>query len=347
VLGETEGAIASTSSRGPTRDNRPKPDVAATGNVTFSPGPLATLALLISVAPFKLLPDGMHMRNGGTSMASPVVAGIGGLMLERCPQTNWLEFKTHINTSAYTDAFTGPTWNMSFGHGKVNAFEAMKQTVYGASLTGDTVICQGDVAQLLAPAGMQNYAWSNGDTTYASGTDTSGTFWFTGIDAAGCKTDTSYIDVLVNPLPSVSIAVDTGLFTATSATAIIYQWYLNGAPIAGATSSMHDAAANGDYYVTATDVNGCTAYSTSIPFGSLAVNEINANDVSVFPNPFTNTISLRLKNEHTVEIRNNLGQLIYSTNTSSTIGTGDWPCGIYHVLVKGYEGNKAFKLIKQ
>jgi hypothetical protein len=347
VLGEIEGAIASTSSRGPTRDNRQKPDVAATGNVTFSPGPLATLALLISIAPFKLLPDGMHMRNGGTSMASPVVAGIGGLILERCPQINWLEFKTHINTSAYTDAFTGTPWNMTFGFGKVNAFEAIKQTVYAPLLSGDTVICADDVAQLLAPSDMQTYAWYNGDTTYASSTDTSGTFWFTGTDVAGCKTDTSYITILVNPLPTISISLDTGLFTASSPTAIIYQWYMNGIPISGANDSTYDALTNGDYFATAIDVNGCTATSVTLPFGGAGFDEIATNDVQIFPNPFNDNLTINTKNQSNVEIRNNLGQIIFSTSSSGTITTANWPTGMYYVIVRNEKGNRLFKMIKQ
>lgn len=346
ALGEIEGNIASTCSRGPTRDNRLKPDVAATGNVTFSPGPLPILSTLISVAPFKLLPDGMHMRNGGTSMASPVVAGIGGLFLERCPKINWLEFKTHINATAYTDSFTGSVWNMSYGFGKVNAFEAIKQTVYSTTLSGDTVVCEGDVAQLLAPADFQSWTWSNGDTTYASASDTSGTFWFTGVDQAGCKVDTSYISLNVLPLPVVTISVDTGLFTATSATAIFYQWYFNGSPISGANFSTYDDGLNGDYFVTVSDVNGCTASSTTIPYSGAGINEIGTNDVQIFPNPFINSITIDVQNESTIEIRNNLGQIIYTTSISTTISTGNWPTGIYHVVIRNNDGNKLFKLIK-
>ncbi|HYG52380.1 MAG TPA: S8 family serine peptidase, partial [Flavobacteriales bacterium] len=214
ALGETEGMIASTSSRGPTRTYLQKPDVAATGNVTFSPGPLPILSTLISVAPFKLLPDGMHMRNGGTSMASPVVAGIGGLLLERCPQMHWDEFGNYIRNGAYTDAFTGSAWNMSYGYGKVSAFDAITQTVHSATISGDSVICEGDPALLTAPAGMQNYAWSTGSVAATSTFDTTGTIWFTGVDVAGCMVDTTYINVTVNPLPAVSINYDSTFLNA-------------------------------------------------------------------------------------------------------------------------------------
>ena len=417
AAGGTEGAIATTSSRGPTRDDRLKPDIAATGNLTFSPGPLATLATLISVAPYKLLPDGMHMRNGGTSMASPVVAGIGGLILERCPQTNWLEFKTLINTSAYTDSFTGSVWNMSFGFGKVSAFDAIIKTVYnpvlngdtsiclgntaqlfapagmqtyswstgdttmnstsdtaglfwftgidaagcktdtsfinvnvnllpGVALSGDTGICQGDVAQLLAPAGMQSYTWSTGDTTYFSASDSSGLFWFTGVDSSGCITDTSYISVNVNALPIVSIILDTNLFTATAPTALFYQWYFNGSPISGATFDTLTATTWGDYYVVVADANGCTNSSVTMPYTTAGIQEINGGQWEIFPNPFTNSISIILHNEGQIEIRNNIGELVYTTKSSMVISTSTWPTGIYHVIIRNENGNKLFKMIK-
>ncbi|MFI5204751.1 MAG: S8 family serine peptidase, partial [Flavobacteriales bacterium] len=132
-LGGIENAIAPSSSRGPTRDNRIKPEVGATGNVTFSPGPASLCSLYVASFPDRILPDSVHMRNGGTSMASPVVAGIAALMLERCPTLSWDEFRDAIINSVYTDGFPGAVPNMSFGYGKVDGFAAMQQTLYTAS----------------------------------------------------------------------------------------------------------------------------------------------------------------------------------------------------------------------
>ena len=44
---------------------------------------------------------GYHMRNNGTSMASPVVAGIAALYLERCPNSSIDEFKADLFATAY------------------------------------------------------------------------------------------------------------------------------------------------------------------------------------------------------------------------------------------------------
>lgn len=344
-LGEVEGDICSTSSRGPTRDNRLKPDLAATGNVTFSPGPLPILSALISVAPYKLLPDGMHMRNGGTSMAAPVLTGIGALMLERCPQTNWLEFKTHVNTAAYTDSHTGTVPNFSFGYGKVSAFDALMQTVYTPALSGDTAMCAGDVAELLAaPTGFQEYDWSNGDTTYYTSLDSTGTLWFTGTDAAGCKTDTATISVTEYPIPVITISNSGGTLTANGTGSLTYQWYVNGNPIGGENNSTYTPLGEGSFYVTGSDPIGCTGYSDTVTIAG--INEINAFGLQVYPNPFDEQLTIVSQDNFAAEIRNGLGELVLKTS-NKTIQTHHWPRGIYLVRVVSNRGESVFRLVKE
>ncbi len=81
-----ENEIAEASSSGPTRDGRIKPDIAATGDVTLSSGPLDFLQTLITNEPYKVAPGGFHFRGGGTSIASPVVAGAVALYFEKMQQ---------------------------------------------------------------------------------------------------------------------------------------------------------------------------------------------------------------------------------------------------------------------
>lgn len=117
--------IAPNSSFGPTRDGRLKPDLAASGNITLTATPLAYLAIMINNQPASVALGGMHRRNGGTSMASPVVAGISALYLERYPQANWREVKEAVTQTARMDGFTGSIPNTRWGHGKVDAFQAL------------------------------------------------------------------------------------------------------------------------------------------------------------------------------------------------------------------------------
>ncbi|MFI5134965.1 MAG: S8 family serine peptidase, partial [Chitinophagales bacterium] len=129
------GALAAGSSLGPSRDGRIKPDIAAPGATTLSAGQFYTLYGLLIYQPYKVALGGMHNRNGGTSMASPVVAGVAALYLEKNPNASWQEVKDAILLSAKEDSLTG--YNLpdnTWGYGKVDAFKALTQTmVYGCT----------------------------------------------------------------------------------------------------------------------------------------------------------------------------------------------------------------------
>lgn len=137
---EVVGKRFKTSSFGPTRDNRIKPDVVATGSTTICTGDLNDIGLKLNspLNRFKVAYGGKHLRNGGTSMASPIVAGIAALYLEKRPTANYDEIKTALICTAVQDSFTGTTPNTEYGYGKVNAFAALTQThcvTFGATDT--------------------------------------------------------------------------------------------------------------------------------------------------------------------------------------------------------------------
>ncbi len=116
------GEISSTSSTGPTRNGLIKPDVAASGQTTVSSFPTYLIGNLTDA---ELGDGGLHYKNGGTSMSSPVVAGIAALFLEKCNQSNYQNFKDDLINSAFTDNYTGSVPNNSFGYGKVDGFQTL------------------------------------------------------------------------------------------------------------------------------------------------------------------------------------------------------------------------------
>ncbi len=125
VAAENTGELAYNSSTGPTRDNKIKPDIAATGRNTFSAMALGMKANLIANAPYYVSQDSVHVWGDGTSAASPVVAGLVALYLQKNPTATVAQIRNAITTCAYTDNFTGAVPNFAFGHGKIDGKAAM------------------------------------------------------------------------------------------------------------------------------------------------------------------------------------------------------------------------------
>jgi subtilisin family serine protease len=131
----TEGALAVSSSKGPTRDGRLKPDITSTGEYTMSALPASAQAWFIANQPFKLAYDGKHIRDGGTSSAAPVVAGVAALYFEAYPNASWQDVKNKIMYCSKADQFTGSNLpNYNWGHGKLDAMLVMT----GCSAAGTT-----------------------------------------------------------------------------------------------------------------------------------------------------------------------------------------------------------------
>jgi hypothetical protein len=97
------GSISSFSSRGPTRDGRQAPTVAAPGQTLRAP-----------------LPGNAYAGNMGTSMAAPMVAGAVALMLQRNASLTQSDIRRCLMAGARADAFTGVTPNNAWGAGKLD-----------------------------------------------------------------------------------------------------------------------------------------------------------------------------------------------------------------------------------
>jgi subtilisin family serine protease len=96
------GKIAFFSSRGPTRDGRLKPEVVAPGFYVL--GPEAG--------------TGDYILEAGTSMASPVVAGLVALIFEENPNLDVNGVRGILYSQALSDGFTGSLPNNIYGYGK-------------------------------------------------------------------------------------------------------------------------------------------------------------------------------------------------------------------------------------
>lgn len=136
------GKIAPYSSKGPTVDNRTKPDIAAPGLMvgsgvsSFDTSYIPTGTNYASSVAVYHNPvdskDYYYAMLTGTSMASPVTAGIVALMLEANPNLDPAGVLDILKSTAIHDTYTGAataTGSNIWGFGKINAFDAVNKTV--------------------------------------------------------------------------------------------------------------------------------------------------------------------------------------------------------------------------
>lgn len=133
------GAISSFSSLGPTRDGRIKPDVAAPGSLIASARSQEKVFEPIEIV------DDNHVIMQGTSMASPHVAGIAALVWESNPGLTGAQMRERLRRTADSVAVDGASPNNTWGHGTVNAFRAVVETVAGITVVAPTGASSGAV----------------------------------------------------------------------------------------------------------------------------------------------------------------------------------------------------------
>lgn len=144
--GAVIGKISEWSSRGPSRRmdlTGPKPDFAAPGEVIVS-----SLSKDYDAIEDERISD-KYVTMYGTSMATPAIAGIVALMLERNPEYTSTQIRQLLRETAVRDADVtshGSTvdgvsnWNRYFGYGKVDALAAIKEVESDTSVIPPVVV---------------------------------------------------------------------------------------------------------------------------------------------------------------------------------------------------------------
>ncbi|MGE3823487.1 MAG: beta strand repeat-containing protein, partial [Bacteroidia bacterium] len=139
--------------------------------------------------------------------------------------------------------------------------------VTSITASDSTTFCEGGSVTLTS-ANASAYVWSNGETTQSITVSASGNFSVSITDENGCSATSEITSVMVNPNPAVQIDAQGSttvcygefvLLTATAPTATSYNWTPD-----GETTQAIYSAATGDYTVSVTDANGCSATSDTI-----------------------------------------------------------------------------------
>jgi hypothetical protein len=329
-----EDSIASPSSAGPARNGLMKPDLAAPGSIIFTAPTLAILQASIASNPFTVDAGGWHVRGGGTSAASPVVAGTAALYLQKCPGATAAEVKSALLSTARTDVFTGAVPNTRWGAGKLDAFAALTSSgPYPVlQLSGDVPFCPGTTVEVTTSEPMDTYVWSTGDVGPSIVVDTTLSVSVQVTNASGCigLSDTLQLDMLPAP-PVPVISESEGLLTSTEAAG--FQWLLNGSPIAGATEVSYAAGSGGWYQVLVFDENGCTSTSDSLQVIITGVDATEASAPRVWPSPAGSVLYMELASPGEIEVIDGAGRLVLRTRFD---GAGAQPLDISGIAPGSY-----------
>lgn len=113
-LDEPSERINVTSSQGPTRDNRNKPDTAAPGTKVVAAKGFAG-------------GDDLWVAMSGTSMASPFVAGVAGLMLSAQPKLTAAQIEGIIIRTARPLPGGSFTWHNGAGFGRIDPAACIRE----------------------------------------------------------------------------------------------------------------------------------------------------------------------------------------------------------------------------
>ena len=254
------GKLSENSSKGPARNGTTKPDITAAGDVALAAGPLAYLSNPANNSTIDQ--GGFHVRNGGTSMASPVIAGMAALYLQKCPNATYQQFIADLHNTATVDQVTGATPNFAYGFGKADAQMLMTSKNINVHVDSIVGICIGGTATLAvtSPNTLYGVLWSNGSTGLTTTTAIVGTYSVRVLDSAGCYTRSNPVTLgyltppFVDAGASFTSCPGVPITLLGTGNAVSYQWQngiLNNHPFIPLTAAT--------YYVTGTGANGCQA----------------------------------------------------------------------------------------
>ncbi|MDX2361601.1 MAG: T9SS type A sorting domain-containing protein [Crocinitomicaceae bacterium] len=197
----------------------------------------------------------------------------------------------------------------------------------------------------------------NGDD-YIFGTQTlsmAGNYTELFVSSGGCDSTVNLaLDVFVVD-NGISVS---GVTLTADATGATYQWVdcNNGnQAIIGETSQSFMPTVNGMYGVEVT-VNGCTELSDCAIIDEIGMDELsNGSWVDLYPNPNNGSFTLELNGgdaeEIKIEIRNIVGQTVYSTNSEMgkkvQINLENISSGVYFVTVHSVHGQLSKQIVVQ
>ncbi|MGQ0827028.1 MAG: T9SS type A sorting domain-containing protein [Bacteroidota bacterium] len=223
------------------------------------------------------------------------------------------------------------------------------------AITGNTTICSGANTTLTATGGG-TYSWNTGATSAAITVSPTNTQGYTVTATTNGCSGSAVTTVTVNTTPATpSITQNGAVLTSSSATE--NQWYRNGTLIPGATNQTYTVTQNGNYTVIVTSGGCSSTASAPLNFTSTGITQTdNAYFFNIYPNPsdgnFNVMFNTDAKADYRLELRNTLGQIIYSEVLTDFTGTysrqlnvSEYGKGMYMISLTGVSTETLKKVI--
>lgn len=181
-----------------------------------------------------------------------------------------------------------------------------------------------------------------------------------------CVSQLTPVTVVVNSLPVVSYTANPNLICISSSVVQL----TGGTPSGGVYTGNGVLFGGGNYYFasnivgfgthpvvyTYTDNNGCVNSDTSYitVYDCVGINELSAENISVFPNPANNELNIQfghMVSNTKIEILSYNGQLVYSTFANNTnavqLDLSKFNNGLYLLRLSSDNGEVNMKIMKQ
>ena len=212
--------------------------------------------------------------------------------------------------------------------------------------------CAGDSSEIqLTGFNLFDAAWEDGHVGLSHFVQGSHSYHVVGEDMEGCKTDTAWIQIVENSLPTVpvlSYSYDSIIATDGYNN---YDWSFNSNfLVSTGDDSVLVVLQNGNYTVTITDMNGCKNVSLPFSYGSAEVFTFDNITFSLYPNP-TNGI-FQISNTNFV-----IGEVLLSdasgkvverlkvSKNNQKVDISHLPNGIYFAVLETAENRFVQKIV--
>lgn len=171
-----------------------------------------------------------------------------------------------IATTAGSYSVTGTTSDGCTASSVAQSVVVNPNPVSTVTNSGNSVLCSGASTTLTAPAGMNGYTWSTGDTTQSIVVSSAGSYTVTVVNAGGCSATSAATVISTSQIaaPTISVSGPLAFCAGGSVTLGVPMGYSSYSWNSGAISTQLVATQGGDYYATVTNSDGCTASSDTV-----------------------------------------------------------------------------------